>query len=751
MVKHLRNYALFFQGLFILPLAHAQVNQWDWAPRESLSAKQQAQLNQYCQGSYLNQWQASKSENTVLQADLITRDKMGIIHLEGDATVKQPESHLMADSISGIPQEYYQASGNVTLRTKNELIRSSKSYISSNGDTATEFSDAKFLSHSSKARGQAKALIQENDAVIFIEEGFFTTCEPNQESWSLYGSSIELNATTGFGTAKHVLVRIADVPIFYSPWLRFPIDDRRQTGFLFPSIGYSNNDGLSLSAPFYLNLASNFDATLTPNLIQKKGQGIDVEFRHLSPYGETSYEQSSFFDDDEGEQTLLKLTSKQTLNAHISSGFTYESNPTETKFPEANTTSIGEKDHYQRTAYINVNNGNFYNTLTYLTYQTPDSSDDAPFEWKPRLASSYQIANSLLNYSINLQYTDFYDPEENNFDGERIALNQDINFDLGNDWLTFTPGVLIQNRDYQLHYYSSDTDIDTSVNHVTHYLDTALAFERRFTDDYGTWRQTLSPRLSYLNSPFESQSDIPDFDASESTLTYSSAFNHKRFSGNDRIGDTEQITFGLESRLYDENNNEKWALKAGQVFYLDDRYVAVSGSTDKTISRQDSKRSDLLSSASMYGDNYTLTANLNVDADEEEINLAQLVASITPAQRVKVNLSYLYTINNSDPDDNAKQASFGTIFPLNRNWSAFAQYTYDFMDDEASKQISGLGYENCCIKVSLSYQDWIDDDDVRDRGVFLQFILRSLSTAGRANSDASSIADTFWNQGKVGY
>ena len=751
MVKHLRNYALFFQGLFILPLAHAQVDQWDWAPRESLSAAQQAQLSQYCQGSYINQWQASQSKNTVLQADLITRDATGVIHLEGDARVNQPNSQLTAESISGIPDAYYQANGNVALRTKNELIRSSNSYISNNGDAATEFSDAKFLSHSSNARGQAKALTQEKNGVIFIEEGFFTTCEPSQESWSLYGSSIELNPTTGFGTAKHVQVRIAGVPVFYSPWLRFPIDDRRQTGFLFPSIGYSNNDGLNLSAPFYLNLASNFDATLTPNFIEKKGQGMDVEFRHLSAYGETIYEQSYFSDQDEGDQILLKLTSNQALTQHLSTGFTYEANPTDNEFPEANTTSIGEQDHYQRSAYIAYNQGNFFNKLTYLTYQTPDSSDDAPFEWKPRFDSSYAMAYHYFNYQLALQYTDFYDPAEDDFDGERLVVNQDFALELGNDWLTFRPGVLTQIRDYQLHDYSTDQDSDASLSHNTGYLDTALNFERQFTDEDGTWRQTLSPRLSYLYAPFSTQSAIPDFDSSENTLTYSTAFNHKRFSGNDRVGDTEQVTFGLESRLYDENNNERWALKAGQVFYLKDRYVGISGDTSENDVVDDSAYSDVLTSAQYYGNDFSLTANLNYDPQEDDVNLAQLVASMSPAERVKVNLSYLYSINNSDADDDAKQASLGTVFPLNRNWSAFAQYTYDFMDDEASKQISGLGYENCCIKVSLSYQDWIDDDDVRDRGVFLQFILRSLSTAGRSNSDATSIADTFWNQGKVGY
>ncbi|ETI61752.1 LPS-assembly protein LptD [Marinomonas profundimaris] len=750
MVKHLRTYALFFQSLFILPLAQAQVNQWDWAPKASLTAEQQQQLGRYCQGSYLNSWQATNAEATTLSADLIVRDKDGVIHLKGAAKIQQPLSTLSADSIEGIPDQYYRASGNVTLRSEDQLIRSSNSYIANSGETPTEFKDAMFLSHQSGARGEAKTLSRDQDGVVFIEEGFFTTCEPNQESWKLYGSSIELDPKSGFGTAKHVQIRIADLPIFYFPWLRFPLDDRRQSGLLFPSFSYSGSDGLSFSAPFYWNIVENYDATITPQYIQNKGEGIDLEFRHLSPYGQTIYEQSTFSDDDEGEQTLIKLTSSQKFNDYFSAGFIAEGNPTQNKYPEANSTSIGEKDHYERSAYFGFNNGNFLNKITYLTYQTPDDTVDQPFEWLPRLDSSYRIATSYLDYKIDVQYTDFYDPAEDDFDGQRVAINQDTNINLSNGWGKLTPGVLTQYRDYSLKNYVTDTESDASIGHITSYIDSSLMFERNVTHNQNTWRQTLEPRLSYLHSPVENQDAIPDFDTSEPTMTYSQAFSHTRFNGNDRIGDTEQVTLGLESRLYDENNNEKWAFKAGQIFYLKDRYVDIEENTDQSNAVNDAKRSDLLTSASYNGNRYSLTGNLNYNLDDSDVNLAQLVASLEPLDDVKINLSYLYSINNTDSDDDAKQASIGTVFPLNQNWSMFTQYTYDFLRQDSTKEIAGVGYENCCIKVSLSYQDWLNDDEEFDRGVFLQFTLRGLSNAGNANSE-SSIADTYWNQGKVGY
>ncbi|UTV98810.1 LPS-assembly protein LptD [Marinomonas rhizomae] len=751
MVKHLRTYALFFQSLFILPLAHAQADQWDWTPRESLTTEQQAQLSQYCQGSYINAWKTNDVKGTNLKADLIVRDKDGVIHLQGAAEILQPQSTLSANKIEGIPDQYYRATGNVTLRGENQLIRSSSSYIGDNDNEPTKFKDAKLLSYDSGARVEAKSLSRSQNGVVFIEDGLFTTCEPNQESWKLYGSSIELDTKSGFGTAKHVQIRIGELPIFYFPWLRFPINDSRQTGFLFPSFGYSGSDSLSFSVPFYWNIAPNYDATITPQFIQNKGEGVDIEFRHLSPYGETIYEQSTFSDNDEGEQTLLKLQSTQKFNQNFNAGFVLEDNPTKDKYPEANSTSIDEKDHYERSAYFSFNSGNFLNKLTYLTYQTPDDKENEPFEWLPRLDSSYRIATSLLDYKIDTQYTDFYDPAEDNFDGQRIAVRQDSKLNFKNAWGSLTTGFLAQYRDYDLHDYKTTTDSETSIGHISGYIDSSVMFERRLTLKSSVWRQTLEPRLSYLNSPFQSQDQIPVFDASEPTMTYSQAYSHTRFNGNDRIGDTEQITLGLESRLYDENNNEKWSFKAGQIFYLEDRYVGISGNTIKGSAVDDSKRSDLLTSANYNGNRYSLTGNVNYNMDDDEVNLAQFITAMEPIDDVKINLSYLYSINNINAKNDAKQASVGAIFPINNNWSAFTQYTYDFLKEDLTKQTAGLGYENCCIKVSLSYQDWLDDDNIFDRGIFLQFILRGLSTAGRANENASGIANNYWNQGKVGY
>ncbi|MGR0277998.1 LPS-assembly protein LptD [Marinomonas dokdonensis] len=747
MAKYLRPCTIFLHSLFFIPLA--QANQWGWVPREALSTEQQASLNRYCRGSYINNWQATDTSDTTLVADMMQRNDKGVVHLEGNAEIQQPESTLSAQTIDGIPDQYYQAEGDVRVQNSNQLILSDSSYISSNGVEDTRFNNAQFLSYQSGIRGASQSLSRNEQGVVFIEEGFYTSCEPTQESWKLYGSAIELDPNTGFGTAKHVRIHIANIPVFYVPWLRFPIDDQRHTGFLFPSFSYSGNDGLSVSAPVYWNIAPNYDATFTPNFVQHKGEGFDIELRHLGEYDVTTYEQSSFYDDDDGEQTLQKFTSQLTFTDNITAGVTLEDNPTTDLYPEVNSTSIGEKDDYERSAYVAYSKDNFSSKITQRRYFTPDSSNNEPFDWLPRVESSYRVAGELIDYSLAAQYTDFYDPAEDDFDGQRSVINQDLSFDFSNAWGSFSPGVLVQYRDYNINSYT-DSDSTSSITHASGYFDSSIAFERAVNVNNGIWRQTLVPRLSYLNAPYVDQDDIPDFDASEPTLTYSQAFSHERFSGDDRIGDTEQLALGIESSLYDSNNIKRWSFKVGQVFYLADRYVDISGDTDESTATDSDSYSDILTSTSYNGDKYSLTANLNYDLENQDSGYAQVVVKLEPTEDIDISLSYLYTIDNTDSDDDAHQANISTIFPLTRNWSVFTQHTYDFVAGDTTKEVGGLGYENCCVKVSLSYQDWLDDDDEYDRGIFLQFILRSLSTVGSQNTEAS-IADDYWNEGQVGY
>src|SRR3546814_9428409 len=81
---------------------------------------------------------------------------------------------------------------------------------------------------------------------------------------------------TGVQTcALPISLRVGKVPVLYVPWFPFPIDNRRRTGLLYPGIGSSGRNGFDYRQPIYLNLAPNYDATITPRWMSKPGFQMD--------------------------------------------------------------------------------------------------------------------------------------------------------------------------------------------------------------------------------------------------------------------------------------------------------------------------------------------------------------------------------------------------------------------------------------------------------------------------------------------
>ena len=125
---------------------------------------------------------------------------------------------------------------------------------------------------------------RKSDGVILIKDSSFTGCEPGVDTWKLQTSEISLDQAKGFATVKNARLDIGEVPVFYFPYAKFPISERRSSGLLFPSISNDQENGIDISQPIYWNFAPNYDATFTPRYIQYRGMGLEAKFRYLSSW-----------------------------------------------------------------------------------------------------------------------------------------------------------------------------------------------------------------------------------------------------------------------------------------------------------------------------------------------------------------------------------------------------------------------------------------------------------------------------------
>ncbi|WP_369517242.1 putative LPS assembly protein LptD, partial [Escherichia coli] len=143
-----------------------------------------------------------------------------------------------------------------------------------------KITDIKYQLVSRRGNGDAES-VDLQGAVGQMHRSTYTTCDPSQPVWKLSAPQIEVDNDEGVGTARNAVLRIGKVPVLWAPYFKFPIDDRRKTGLLFPQLGMSGRNGFDYAQPIYFNLAPNYDDTLTPRYMSRRGLLLDNEFRYL--------------------------------------------------------------------------------------------------------------------------------------------------------------------------------------------------------------------------------------------------------------------------------------------------------------------------------------------------------------------------------------------------------------------------------------------------------------------------------------
>jgi len=117
-----------------------------------------------------------------------------------------------------------------------------------------------------------------------LGQSSITGCTQPVPKWKFSASRAEIRRGEYIKMWDPVF-RIKDVPVFYLPYIKYPLNQDRSTGFLIPRAGYSGRKGFILSQQFYWAIARNMDATFSLDFYSTKGAGGGLEFRYLFPGG----------------------------------------------------------------------------------------------------------------------------------------------------------------------------------------------------------------------------------------------------------------------------------------------------------------------------------------------------------------------------------------------------------------------------------------------------------------------------------
>ncbi len=112
------------------------------------------------------------------------------------------------------------------------------------------------------------------------DKGCLTTCDGDRPAWKITGENVKVTIE-GYGYATHATLWARSVPVMYSPWLMFPVKQKRQTGLLPPQIGYSDRRWEEYNQPFYLAIDDSQDATFYLHHMGRRGNKIGMEYRYV--------------------------------------------------------------------------------------------------------------------------------------------------------------------------------------------------------------------------------------------------------------------------------------------------------------------------------------------------------------------------------------------------------------------------------------------------------------------------------------
>ena len=603
------------------------------------------------------------------------------------------------------------------------------------------FEGAEFSLGRSNARGAADLLEISQSGTLTLGGVQYTTCPPDSEDWLLQGESIVLDTAEGTGTARNMRLRFKGLSIFYLPYISFPISDARKSGLLTPEIGSAGRSGNQIRLPYYWNIAPNYDATITPRILTNRGIQLETQFRYLTEQSDGTLTADYLANDD-----ILGESRHQVRFNHrtrFDNGWRNQINFREVSDSQyfedlggsLSVSSLTHLNRYLRFEYYTDRLSVFAQAQDYRTIDDAILPEDEPYRRLPQLLISANWPARAFKLGIDTEAVKF--DRDVGVTGWRFNATPSIEMPVSGQGWFFTPAVAFDYTRYQLDETLPGESTNLSRQMPISSVDTGLILERTMADPGRI--QTIEPRLLYVNIPYRNQDDLPVFDTIQPDLNLVQLYRKNRFLGVDRIGDTEQVSIGVTSRILDvATGRELLTATVGQTRYLGDRQVTLPGDAASTLERSDyiaEVRVLLFNNVNFdFGHQWGSSDSGNSGATKSEARL-----QYRPASNKILNLAYRYR------RDALEQGDLSWSWPLSSRWNFVGRYNFSFRDEEVLEQFFGLEYESCCWGLRLVSRRHISTrDGTRDSSFGLQLVLKGMTSVGTA-------ADKLLERGILGY
>ena len=650
--------------------------------------------------------------------------------VDGNAELRRGGKALKADRIEFYqPDDTMNARGNV--RVSNDGNQYSGPELNIKLDTFEGYFQQptyRFLSNG--GNGTASRIDFINDKNLVAHDASFTTCERGNETswepaWVLTGSSFRFDQEAETGEATGAVLRFKNVPILALPTISFPLSDKRKSGLLPPTFNLDSVSGAVVEQPYYMNIAPNRDATLTPTVMSKRGVGLAGEYRYLernySGRLRTNYVPNDKLRGIDRWSYSLQQTGRVATGVPAIGNIGLNLNLNRVSddnywrdFPRSNSTLTQRL--LANDASASWSRGYFSSSVRALTYQTlqdPLSPIVPPYSRLPQITAAYTRINAPIagqkgfDWSVSSDFTRFSSDRsltlQPNSD-RAVALAQ-----ISRPWVA--PGWYITPK-MQLHATSYKFDAPlingaTTASRIvpTFSLDSGLQFERKGSYFGRDFTQTLEPRAFYVRTPFRDQSALPNYDSGANDFNFATIFTENSFVGNDRISDANLLTLGVTSRLLRPDTGAE-ALRFGiaQRLRFSDQNVTLPGGLPVTDRISDVLFGTSINWVPQWTFDGTVQYNPKLGVSERSV----FGARYNPGNYrvISAALRRQRGISNS--------ADIGWQWPINDLWGDKGQelgagrgqgggryygvgrLNYSFQDKKLVDGVLGIEYDGCC-------------------------------------------------------
>lgn len=679
-----------------------------------------------CYAGPISRPQLSALPQAAMQATArqITGSPSGSMTLEGDVLLQYQDTSLQADKAVLDTHSMEVATEGEAALHMDQLVLRAENFNASMKTDSLVVRDAsfEFFGNDKYLRGSSASFETLSRESFQLNSASLSSCSEQNETWRLRASNIVIDNDTGRGHAEDVRFELGGVPLMYLPWLSWPLNDRRQSGFLNPRLSLTDSTGISLEMPWYWNIAPNADATFTPRYMDKRGLQLQNEFRYLTPRSRWTLEYE-YLNDTALRDTrqFVRLSQEARLNRHWSSYVTI-ANATDGEYFEdlGNPFDVSNVAHLDRRVDLRFNDGTTSALIRLQSHQTLDESldlEDRPYRRLPQLLWRSTPWDPSGPLSLGLEGEAVQLTRDNSVRTWRFDMRPRFEFKRSASWGFFRGAATLAHTRYWLSNEAEESQ--SSFNRTVPILSLDLGTRLRRTLP-GNATQTLEPRFFYLFVPDEDQSALPLFDTAELDFSYDQLFRENRFSGRDRIGDANQISLALSSRYLDATNREIWRASVGSAFYLDDQDVSLSDDEPA------SGRSDIVGEMAYSGQrNWQVRAIAQFGADGAEL------------QRSGLDLRYrangkLFNIGHRLQRDRLEHLDISFAWPFDNGWTVLGRSQQSLRDSRSIEQMLGVSYDSCCWTLRGGFRRHLNTDDVYENDYTVEMVFKGLGGLGNS-------------------